>query len=433
MSTDDIASNSLSSRLKSNLQFVNGRLKKRQSEHDAFSDVKALAQVWIKLASYDFIALGLDNDHPAVAELGTNSSSESMWKIGRQIVAGIDKPNTDSAIRSLFDAIMLERVVLHFLPSEKIKLRADSIKNRFQATVGKERYELYFPVTTLDKPLSPEELRDELDFILTETMYVYMLTPLRPQARSRILWYCMKPFFLISATMLLISVTVALNDQRLDQFATLALIPVFGSMGAMLSFQQRVENLPSAGDTVRNTLAMESGRQTLWTTSVAGSIFAIVINLLFAGGMIEGNLFPKFGYLRGILPTQQDPGPLADIAKMLIWAFVAGFAERLVPDTIGRLTTVLKSNDFGANSKIPGRKLQENEQDVKPVASPTNPEDVYSDIMKAQADLEKVGLTQPPTPPVLAPVSAPTANVTTPTGAVPTDKSSPIPPVAPKL
>jgi hypothetical protein len=110
------------------------------------------------------------------------------------------------------------------------------------------------------------------------------------------------------------------------------------------------------------------------------------MNLIFAGGMIEGNLFPSFKYLNdagGLLPV---PRPISDIAKMLIWAFVAGFAERLVPDTITRLTMVLKSSDFGMNSTIPARKLQEGDGQNKADPSSGEGEDIYSGIMKAQSD-----------------------------------------------
>ena len=127
----------------------------------------------------------------------------------------------------------------------------------------------------------------------------------------------------------------------------------------MLSLQQRIENLPNKGDTVRNILALESGRETTWTTSIAGAIFAVILNLIFAGGMIEGNLFPNFHYLNHGGVVSPGPGPLSDIAKMLIWAFVAGFAERMVPDTITRLTQVLQSSDFGVELRPPTSKLDD--------------------------------------------------------------------------
>ncbi len=413
MSNVDLPSISISTRTKPRWNALWASLMDRESENDSMSDVRALGKEWIKLAAFDFMALGLGSDHPDLL-IGDSAHrtqiNESMWKIGKLIVDKKDNPRTGPATEALFDAIMLERVVLHFLPSEALKMRSEAIKKRFQTTVGKEKYESYFPVATSDKTIQSEELRADLDFILTETMYVYMLTPLRPLARGRLLWYCMKPFLMISSVMLCTSLAIAYKDQKMDQFATMALIPVFGAMGAMLSLQQRVENLPSKGDTVRSILAMESGRETLWTTSIAGAFFAIIMNLIFAGGMIEGNLFPSFKYLNdagGLLPV---PRPISDIAKMLIWAFVAGFAERLVPDTITRLTMVLKSSDFGMNSTIPGRKLQDGDGENK--ADPSGQgDDIYSGIMKAQSD--RLAKSTSPKP------SAPDLDINAPTEPVP--------------
>jgi hypothetical protein len=79
-----------------------------------------------------------------------------------------------------------------------------------------------------------------------------------------------------------------------------------------------------------------------WKCSVAVA-FALVLYLVFMGGIISGGLFPDFpnraaNYV-GIRSFVQNvnPGTNADFAKLLMWSFVAGFSEKFVPNLIAKL------------------------------------------------------------------------------------------------
>jgi len=240
-----------------------------------------------------------------------------------------------------------------------------------------------------DKPPTTEDLRAEMDFILSEFLYVYLITPLRHQARGRLLRYCWRPFLAISTILVGLGGLIAWHEGRPDRFATLALVPIFGSMGAMISLQQRLENMPNRGDSLRYCIALDSGRATLWTTSIAGSVFAVIINLVFLAGMIEGDLFPSFDHLHGI--DQNTPGvkPLADIALMLIWSFISGFAERLVPDTITKLTQILRSEEFRGDRRPPGTRPDDVDQGPRPEIGGLS-DDIYSRFLKAQGEIKAI-------------------------------------------
>ncbi|MCW1840579.1 hypothetical protein [Prosthecomicrobium hirschii] len=74
-----------------------------------------------------------------------------------------------------------------------------------------------------------------------------------------------------------------------------------------------------------------------------GFVAATVLYLLFAADLISGSLFPKFRCAIGSNDVQScksfedlmeyfSPASAIDYARALIWGFVAGFSERLVPD-----------------------------------------------------------------------------------------------------
>ena len=94
---------------------------------------------------------------------------------------------------------------------------------------------------------------------------------------------------------------------------------------------------------------------------VVGAIAATVLYITFAAGLLEGALFPKFACklmdekgvplvpdaCRTFGTTISDFGPTnaIDYAKALIWAFIAGFAERLVPDALQTFAAKVENAD----------------------------------------------------------------------------------------
>ena len=82
-----------------------------------------------------------------------------------------------------------------------------------------------------------------------------------------------------------------------------------------------------------------------WKCAVA-SVFAIIVNLIFISGVISGELFPTFSgadcnYSDMIAwAINVDPKTNADMAKMLIWSFLAGYSERLVPNMVTKIFVI---------------------------------------------------------------------------------------------
>lgn len=122
-----------------------------------------------------------------------------------------------------------------------------------------------------------------------------------------------------------------------------------GALGAFCSALIRLYNftdLPKAimSDQLRGLNDIHLFVYSLVPAAV-GAIAAAALYLIFAAEILQGALFPHFSC--GI---KHDPcgtltlfmqawGPAAaqDYAKVLVWGFAAGFAERFVPDTLQRL------------------------------------------------------------------------------------------------
>src|SRR5258708_29013933 len=64
---------------------------------------------------------------------------------------------------------------------------------------------------------------------------------------------------------------------------------------------------------------------------------------IIMSGLVSGTLFPGFAKDPNVSPMTWfflrliSPDKTSDFAKLLVWAFIAGFAEQFVPDTLDRL------------------------------------------------------------------------------------------------
>ena len=78
---------------------------------------------------------------------------------------------------------------------------------------------------------------------------------------------------------------------------------------------------------------------------IVGAIGAVVLYLVFAAGLLKGDLFPEFSCLNAAAScgafhdfvSSWAPANATANAKAIVWGFVAGFSERFVPDVLNRL------------------------------------------------------------------------------------------------
>lgn len=126
----------------------------------------------------------------------------------------------------------------------------------------------------------------------------------------------------------------------------LVVVTLSGMLGAFFSALTRLynaEQLPLA--LISETVMELKGLHLMiysFVPAVVGAIASVVIYVGFVSGLIDGGLFPKMVCKAGVekctsfVEVLNDYGPekAADYGKALIWAFIAGFSERLVPDML---------------------------------------------------------------------------------------------------
>jgi hypothetical protein len=121
-----------------------------------------------------------------------------------------------------------------------------------------------------------------------------------------------------------------------------------GICGAVVSTTIRLYKLDARHEPLLTWLSLERGRLSLYVTPFLGMIFASVLLLLLHAGILQGPLFPDFivngetslcwDNLHPRIPSHTECSPYADISKIIVWCFMAGWSERLVPDVLDKLT-----------------------------------------------------------------------------------------------
>jgi hypothetical protein len=125
----------------------------------------------------------------------------------------------------------------------------------------------------------------------------------------------------------------------------LLLVMFAGMLGAFFSALIRLYKIEELSIALISPTISRLGGRYLFMYSfvppIVGAIGAIVVYIAFAGDLLQGGLFPKIvckvpgrcGELAEIV-NNYGPEEAKDYAKALMWAFIAGFSERLVPDTL---------------------------------------------------------------------------------------------------
>jgi len=334
------------------------------------------------------------------------------------------------------DFYYFELIIAKYLPPEKLRTRVMRLRLNYRAVAGQREFDDYLaskppdlqsPPVHSDPPDTKQEyeqgLREDLRDLLDRIYFEYSLLPVREARLTDLTWLAAK-LCLFSLCILLLILFVSFLIPLLDtvsgsnvrtwtemfdfvrasgriSFLTIFVVVVTGAMGGFVSALQRIQSPPTEGDSLYNLSLLFHGSKSVFVAPISGSIFAILLYLMFTSGILTGSFFPTIYTPEGRYtkvstrnsdnqnsiivdnqtatadnqppPTQTTPetpsnkalptpipsptpkpvpeqglnvfdflarsGPAGgkDYALLIIWCFIAGFAERFVPDALDRL------------------------------------------------------------------------------------------------
>ena len=250
--------------------------------------------------------------------------------------------------------------------------------------------------------VASEVLRTDIRYLLGQFYLHYSLMPLREGLRDELTRRARKWTLIFLGIFSLLIVSSRFIGLLLPRFSelmdstvaivtsTVGVVIFAGIMGGCVSMLQRIQSAPNEGDALYNLAALSHGWKGISLSPLYGAIFAMLLYVLFTAGILKGAVFPEVETLRvpsapsatpSPSPTQESSAPTASTessatanlspvqtsaptspqipapapkslpfsdtapvdgkayALLVIWSFIAGFAERLVPDTLNRLVT----------------------------------------------------------------------------------------------
>lgn len=243
------------------------------------------------------------------------------------------------------DLYRMEIALLRAREENDLRRAAWIVRMRFHNVAGDASYQLYLNSLPPDPSTAPADLLlADLLNLVRRTYYLIALSPASEAIRQKLLLGAI----LIGAVVLGAILLIVSFAHRVPQMDIFALSLLAGAVGGTMSLIQRVQSLPEGDPLLFRLSGSTTITQTLSIPPLAGAIFAAVLFMIFAGHLLTGTIFPvlydatpakdQHGISFGVFFDSTIASSAKDFALMLVWAFIAGFAERFVPDTINRLT-----------------------------------------------------------------------------------------------
>ena len=222
-------------------------------------------------------------------------------------------------------------------PLENLIRKAYDARAKYRSIAGQKEYDEYvaskppnLPEIHIDPSADPPQpeviieraLRADLEYLLSKVYLYYAILPVRERLRDWLTkWAVVITLIAVFVIGMTIFINVRLNlfgstavglenfNEISVVFVTVLTVVLAGIIGGCVSMLQRIQSAPSEGDALFNLAALTNGWKGIFLSPLYGGIFAALLFVLFAAGLLEGSAFPKISTPRRQWGTQASATP----------------------------------------------------------------------------------------------------------------------------
>jgi hypothetical protein len=229
------------------------------------------------------------------------------------------------------DLYYFELILADAVPVEKLRTKIVRLRSDFRSIAGSQEFSEYLgskppdlqsppePPDPKDKTTSREDavhyeklLREDLKDLLGRMYMKYAVLPVREKRLTDLTLFaarlCLISLILLLGILLLVFIVPLVSEvstkttwaEMVETFVnspTLASLTVFvvvvsGAMGGFVSALQRIQSPRTEGDSLYNLSLLFHGSKSVFVAPITGAIFATLLYLMFAAGILQGTFFP---------------------------------------------------------------------------------------------------------------------------------------------
>ncbi|MBI3869174.1 MAG: hypothetical protein HY299_11670 [Verrucomicrobia bacterium] len=236
------------------------------------------------------------------------------------------------------DIYGFELSILKLEPLESLRRKAWILREEYQEIASSKEQKDYADSNPPDASLASvkeADLRADLVKLQEELNWAYTVLWVQEEFRSKLTRAVVG---MTLACVLIFGVFILFLGGFTPRL-TLPAVAFAGMIGGCINTVRRIQKTDLQGNSDLNLIQLERGKLSVYVSPFLGAIFAVVLYAIFASGYIKSGLFPDYtsapaDLLYGLFPILSG----TELAKLLVWSFIAGFAEQFVPDRLDQLT-----------------------------------------------------------------------------------------------